>query len=1040
MSTPHLGEFFTTLLSCAIERCDRGDPASLRREVGRLTYLTFGYSDRDWLDQAIFEANLDDHSQGTLLAQLDRELSSASPAWLDRIQLRALILGVIRLVRASWVTRDQLLGEVCHIFSLSPKDLATTDLSNVATLAPHLWKMLHTRAQVRRKAPAIGAHWAPIPREYTPLHVIEHQDTYWRVLVRRSGLTVCLELLYFAHELDDDQFANLPHVKTLTRSLRETVSGWLPVTRQGRVGSWIWLERPAYLDLSLVTQAHQRMTSEQAVLVCLPILRALSALHRTQRVCGVLTPNQVFIDQHCQSMLGDRLRWHPSAAQSLLERWKVEEITYWSPERLTYHPTPTPQSDMWAFGLILYQLLCGDLPWGETETISDLSQAIKSIDYEVMLRRAPISLRAFLSRCLTPDLDQRWSHATQALESLSEVAESVSPLLQGQRLSEQWTVLMEVDGPQRFIEETAIIPAFEPEEYLARFIQVRVDLYDLASPHIDSLTLSPLFPHLTTLHERWWTNHATLQDVENQHANSMESFRVSLTEIAPEFLFEQLTLLSQQKESLEERFKERIRRLKQEKVTLRAEVRQHTLDTLSSLWRQLGLPPDLIPNLSLEAAAHRGAHRSANHQESEGQRPLKEETSQISRKDQSAPDPSGTEYNGDQSASPLNEASTYSTPSEPYQEIDSEPSSIPTSQSGPEPVETPPPSNDRRPDVHNFDDSPGALEAAEAELREQVFSTPPHELLDKLSELGARKREIELSQPASAAPPPEWSMPPNWDEPPMVFSHPPVEGLSPQIEPQELLNAARTVSDQETNEQHAFEPFTTSMLSADHAHSTPSSEDDDHAFEPFRTQALSEDASFDPHMPPQMSASPPPLDSTAHVDEEAPADLIDELIDELQDLEDLEDSEGLERSLSSVSTGDEGQPPPLNEDAHIYEPPSMVFSTPDLPQAGPPTFSAPPLPETAGPPPVIESPPSAPEVVHGYSEELYQYTDDQPQSSDDLLDQLSNELNALSQNATENGAPGYHPPPQSDLDQSLARIAESLSSEAESTSGGDSND
>ena len=112
----------------------------------------------------------------------------------------------------------------------------------------------------------------------------------------------------------------------------------------------------------------------------------------------------------------------------------------------------------------------------------ELIKQIHQFNHTEALKRVPESIRSFLARCLTPDLDHRWSHATQALEALSDVAELTSPLLKGQRLSEQWTVLMEVDGPQRFIEETAIIPTYEPEEDLARFIQVRIDLDDLASP------------------------------------------------------------------------------------------------------------------------------------------------------------------------------------------------------------------------------------------------------------------------------------------------------------------------------------------------------------------------------------------------------------------------------------------------------------------------------------------------------------------------------------------------------------------------------
>ena len=571
----------------------------------------------------------------------------------------------------------------------------------------------------------------------------------------------------------------------LLEQLKEGVSGWLAMNRSGRDESWIWAEHPAHLDLSLLCQVQQRLTPEQAVLVCLPILRALSALHRTQRVCGSLTPSAIHIDSGCQSLLGRRLIWHPHARVSSHSLFRVEEVSYWSPERFVDPDCVTPQADMWAFGLILYQLLCGGLPWGSTTQLTEQVKLIQCFNTEEALKKSPSTLRSFLARCLTHDLDHRWSHATQALEALSEVAENTSPLLKGQRLSEQWTVLMEVDGPQRFIEETAIIPTMEPEEDLARFVQVRVDLDDLASPHIDALTLKPLFPKLSILHERWWSNQAMSQEAETQQSSSLESFRLSLSNIAPEFLFEQLTLLSKQKESLEIRFQERIKRLKREREMIRDEVRQHTRETLISLWSELGLPEDLIPNLSLEAAAHRGAKRSTLAKAPRNQPiPIAQPAERRGGSLLSA-EPEEVISNFSHSVtfrgeSPQNQSGNrqpaYAENKTAMEFALSE--SIGTSSKG---VMNQGSTHDKSVEVESSlaervrDLSQGNLERAEAALREEVFSTPPLERLEKLSELGAMKREIELSQPMMAVspPPPEWSSPPEWDSPPLVVTFPP---------------------------------------------------------------------------------------------------------------------------------------------------------------------------------------------------------------------------------------------------------------------------
>ena len=258
-----------------------------------------------------------------------------------------------------------------------------------------------------------------------------------------------------------------------------------------------------------------------------------------------------------------------------------------------------------------------------------------------------------------------------------------------------------------------------------------------------------------------------------------------MSNIAPEFLFEQLTLLSQQKESLELRFQDRMKRLVREREMIREEVRQHTKETLLSLWQELGLPEDLIPNLSLEAAANRGAKRTALAKAPRTQPEVLIAPAQASNKSNDLAGESELIGKNDlveesqEQALPavshsqsLNKTAMEFAVAEPIMATMNEDSQ---EQSGEQDLEG---LSAQSHQVVSL--SPQELSAAEAVLRDEIFSTPPMERLEKLSELGALKREIELSQPMSAVspPPPDWSSPPYWDAPPAVVSLAPEEHLN----------------------------------------------------------------------------------------------------------------------------------------------------------------------------------------------------------------------------------------------------------------------
>jgi len=339
-----------------------------------------------------------------------------------------------------------------------------------------------------------------------------------------------------------------------------------------------------------------------------------------------------------------------------------------------------------------------------------------------------------------------------------------------------------------------------------------------------------------------------------------------------------------------------------------------------------------------------------------------------------------------------------------------------------------------------------------AELREEVFSTPPHERLEKLSELGARKREIELSQPVRLAPPPEWSMPPEWDEPPLVFSQPPAEESLHQSKDASPQVSEYTQQDQ-NSEPHAFEPFKTSMLgiesSSDHQPTDLSDEEEPQAFEPFKTSMLSiesssDDLPTDPSDEEESQAYKPfRTDSFDQVN-------LPEVVDAIESLPIEDISEELPADMDhldhEVSPAADILDLNLEESAHLeepagnYDPPSMVFFPAETPHAGPPIFSAPPLPESIGPPPPVVPPSLIEEAADGALPMDMEDGDHQQWSDDDLLSQLSNQLDALAPQSVID-EPGQDKPVDSVVQEhNLTSRDKSSKPGLESESGGASND
>jgi len=175
--------------------------------------------------------------------------------------------------------------------------------------------------------------------------------------------------------------------------------------------------------VSILKQKKRALTSVEAAQILEPIAEALAFVHKKGVVHRDIKPGNILLDEHGSPMLTDfgiavrddstRLEGHATSGTA----------EYMSPEQIKGEADIDGRSDVYSLGVVLYELLTGNVPFHSEDHDSVLYQQVHEPVPEEPLKdhQVPKRVKEIVFRCLQKAARDRYQSADALIESFNDL-------------------------------------------------------------------------------------------------------------------------------------------------------------------------------------------------------------------------------------------------------------------------------------------------------------------------------------------------------------------------------------------------------------------------------------------------------------------------------------------------------------------------------------------------------------------------------------------------------------------------------------------
>src|SRR5271165_1775112 len=239
---------------------------------------------------------------------------------------------------------------------------------------------------------------------------------------------------------------NHPHVVTVIDAGEEPSTDEEP---PGEGTPYIVLEYVEGDTLKDMIRREGPLEIPQAIAYAIEIARALGAAHEHQIVHRDVKPHNILVSAEGGAKITDFGIARTLSEEGLTMAGRVLGTTdYVSPEQALGEPV-TGQSDLYSLGVVLYEMLSGDVPFhGESPVAVAMKHVREEVpDVQTLRPEVSAATASVLDRALAKDLARRYPDAATMAGGLEEVL-AIEASRSGQATGEVTTVLRSLPGPE----------------------------------------------------------------------------------------------------------------------------------------------------------------------------------------------------------------------------------------------------------------------------------------------------------------------------------------------------------------------------------------------------------------------------------------------------------------------------------------------------------------------------------------------------------------------------------------------------------------